>query len=107
MPRSSSTPRSRTAIAPVRAPSPVRTVTTVAAAPSLGETFKHSIAAGVGSSIGHRIVGSILGPPRVEVASASCGDLSRYREELSACLKDGGDCQTHVAALERCLKGGQ
>lgn len=85
-------------------PAPSRPVTTVAT-PSLGETFKHSIAAGVGSSIGHRIVGAVLGPPRIEVASATCGELPKLREELSACLKGDGSCEPHVAAVERCLKG--
>lgn len=105
MPRSSPSSRSSPVRHVATPPAPSRSITTVAA-PSLGETFKHSIAAGVGSSIGHRIVGAILGPPRIEVAAATCGELPKLREELSACLKGGDSCEPHVAAVERCLKGG-
>ena len=107
MPRTSNKPAS------IRHPShrlqspPAPTVSI--ASPSLGETLKHSIAMGVGSSIGHRIVGGILGAPTVAVQQsipATCSELPALRESLKACLRDGGVCSTELNAIERCLKGG-
>ena len=77
------------------------------APPTLGETLKHFIAMGVGSSLGHRIVGGILGAPTVAVqaAPATCSELPALRESLTACLRGGGVCSTELNAIERCLKG--
>ena len=84
---------------------PVPTVSI--APPTLGETLKHSIAMGVGSSVGHRLVGGILGAPTVAVqaAPATCSELPALRESLTACLRGGGICSTELNAVERCLKG--
>ena len=37
--------------------------------PSFLQTMKEGVALGVGSSIGHRIIGSIFGPPSVAVST--------------------------------------
>lgn len=73
------------------------------APPSLGDTLKHSVVMGIGSSIGHRIVGTVLGP--VSHTVASCPELPSLRERLTTCLKEGGACNGEVNAIERCLKG--
>ena len=57
----------------------------VAQKPSFLQTMKEGVALGVGSSIGHRIVGSILGPATVVTQSVNKND------EYEQCMKDNND----------------
>jgi len=58
---------------------------TVAEKPSFLQTMKEGLALGVGSSIGHRIVGSILGSANPAVLSINKND------EYEQCIKDNND----------------
>jgi hypothetical protein len=51
--------------------------------PSFLQTMKEGIALGVGSSIGHRIVGAVLGPSHIPVVVKN--------EEYEKCIKDTND----------------
>lgn len=53
--------------------------------PSFLQTMKEGLALGVGSSIGHRIVGAILG------SSAQSPTVDRKNEEYEKCMKDTND----------------
>jgi hypothetical protein len=52
--------------------------------PSFLQTMKEGVALGVGSSIGHRLIGSILGPANVAVPSVK-------NNEYEQCMKDNND----------------
>ncbi len=54
--------------------------------PSFLQTMKEGVALGVGSSIGHRIVGAILGP-----AIAHNPSVDKIKEEYDQCMKDNND----------------
>jgi len=54
--------------------------------PSFLQTMKEGVALGVGSSIGHRIVGSILGPATVNTTI-----VDKKNEEYEQCMKDNND----------------
>jgi len=69
----------------------------VAQKPSFLQTMKEGVALGVGSSIGHRIVGSILGP--ANAANAEIPSVSK-NNEYEQCMKDTND----KAACEYLLK---
>ena len=56
----------------------------VAQKPSFLQTIKEGVALGVGSSIGHRIVGSILGSPNTSLPSSK-------NYEYEQCMKDNND----------------
>lgn len=51
--------------------------------PSFLQTMKEGVALGVGSSIGHRIIGSILGPAHLSGPSIN--------NEYEQCMKDNND----------------
>lgn len=51
--------------------------------PSFLQTIKEGVALGVGSSIGHRIVGAILGTTHTP--------LNTKNEEYEKCIKDNND----------------
>jgi len=59
----------------------------VAQKPSFLQTIKEGVALGVGSSIGHRIVGSILG--HANVANTPLPSSKNY--EYEQCMKDNND----------------
>jgi len=52
--------------------------------PSFLQTMKEGFALGVGSSIGHRIVGAVLGPSNIPV-------VVKKNEEYEKCIKDNND----------------
>jgi hypothetical protein len=52
--------------------------------PSFLQTIKEGVALGVGSSIGHRIVGAILGTTHVPA-------VDRRNEEYEKCIQDTKD----------------
>ena len=54
--------------------------------PSFLQTMKEGVALGVGSSIGHRIVGAILGPATIQKP-----DVDTKKEEYEQCMKDTND----------------
>jgi hypothetical protein len=55
----------------------------IAQRPSFLQTMKEGLALGVGSSIGHRIVGAVLGSPHTPVNTKN--------EEYEKCMKDTND----------------
>jgi hypothetical protein len=60
--------------------------------PSFSQTVKEGVALGIGSSIGHRIVGFFMGPPRSEtIHSQTVIIKSRKQEEYEQCMKDHND----------------
>lgn len=52
--------------------------------PSLFQTVKEGVAFGVGSSIGHRIVGAFMGPSNVQAKD-------KRQDEYEQCLKEHDD----------------
>ena len=52
--------------------------------PSFLQTMKEGVALGIGSSIGHRIVGAVFGSPRVPTVDTK-------NEEYEKCIKDTND----------------
>jgi len=69
----------------------------VAQKPSFLQTMKEGVALGVGSSIGHRIVGSMLG--HANAANTSPPSVAK-NHEYEQCMKDNTD----KAACEYLLK---
>jgi len=57
--------------------------------PSFLQTMKEGVALGVGSSIGHRIVGAIMGPPVIQTSQVQTVDTKK--EEYEQCMKDTND----------------
>ena len=57
----------------------------VAQKPSFLQTMKEGFGLGIGSSIGHRIVGSILGSTNISTSSVIKND------EYEQCMKDNND----------------
>ncbi len=55
--------------------------------PSFLQTMKEGVALGVGSSIGHRIVGAIMGP----LQSSQVQPVDKKKEEYEQCMKDTND----------------
>jgi hypothetical protein len=57
--------------------------------PSFLQVMKEGVALGVGSSLGHRIVGAIMGPTQIQA-------VDKKQEEYEKCMKeydDRGVCQ--------------
>jgi len=54
--------------------------------PSFLQTMKEGVALGVGSSIGHRVVGALLGPATVQNPI-----VDKKNEEYEQCMKDNSD----------------
>ncbi len=54
--------------------------------PSFLQTMKEGVALGVGSSLGHRLVGSIMGPSIVQKPI-----VDKKQEEYEQCMKDNDD----------------
>ena len=63
--------------------------------PSFSQTVKEGVALGIGSSIGHRMVGFFMGPPHSQTVIIK----NRKQEEYEQCLKDHND----KAVCERIL----
>ena len=62
----------------------------VPTAPSFGQTMKEGFGLGVGSAIAHRVVGSILGAPTVNVTQASAPishPCDKERVAFESCMK--------------------
>jgi hypothetical protein len=57
--------------------------------PSFLQTMKEGVALGVGSSIGHRIVGAVMGPPIIQTSQVQTVDTKK--EEYEQCMKDTND----------------
>lgn len=122
--RSASPRRSVRSSTPARLSPPSRPISITApapmaipAAPSFGQTIKEGFGVGIGVSIADRLVGSVLGPRKVEVAAAPAAPvavtapLQPCREQeslLNSCLqktKEGGfGCMTEVQAYQDCLQ---
>jgi len=56
--------------------------------PSFLQTMKEGVALGVGSSIGHRIVGAVLGPV---IQRSEVQPVDNKKEEYEQCMKDNND----------------
>jgi hypothetical protein len=54
--------------------------------PSFLQTMKEGVALGIGSSIGHRLVGGIMGPSVVQKPI-----VDKKQEEYEQCIKDNDD----------------
>jgi hypothetical protein len=53
--------------------------------PSFLQTMKEGVALGIGSSIGHRMVGAVMGAPAVKIPSAE------NNVEYEKCIKESND----------------
>lgn len=85
MPRRSSSPTMpQMKITPVKIPEHRNLPAVIPERPSFLQTMKEGVALGVGSSIGHRIVGSIMGPSIVQT-------VDKKQEEYEQCMKDNND----------------
>lgn len=66
-----------------------------APAPTLGQTVKEGFGLGLGSAVAHRVVGAVLGPPKVEMIKpqqshdlwARCLEQTHYDTEKCAPFK--------------------
>lgn len=85
MPRRSSSPTKRNITTmPIRIPEHRNLPALIPQKPSFLQTMKEGVALGVGSSIGHRIVGAIMGPPVIQTVDTK-------KEEYEQCIKDTND----------------
>ena len=87
MPRRSSSPpiqQRKITTMPIRYPEHRNLPALIPQKPSFLQTMKEGVALGVGSSIGHRIVGAIMGPSIVQTVDKS-------KEEYEQCIKDNND----------------
>jgi hypothetical protein len=75
--RSSNPPLHERKLAPMKMPA------IIPQRPSFLQTMKEGVALGIGSSIGHRIVGAVLGTPHAPVNTKN--------EEYEKCVKDTND----------------
>jgi len=74
---------------PIRVPQHRNLPALVPEKPSFLQTMKEGVALGVGSSLGHRIVNSFMGPPTIKVET---------NKEYDACMKEYNDtalCKEH------------
>jgi hypothetical protein len=67
---------------PIRVPEHRNLPALVPQKPSFLQTMKEGVALGVGSSLGHRIVNSFMGPPTIKV---------EINKEYEACMKEYND----------------
>ena len=69
-----------------------------APAPTLGQTIKEGFGLGLGSAVAHRVVGAVLGPPKIEMVTvpapkqsydlwARCLEQTHYDVEKCASFK--------------------
>lgn len=87
MPRRSSSPpiqQRKITTMPIRYPEHRNLPAIIPQKPSFLQTMKEGVALGVGSSIGHRIVGAIMGPSIVQT-------IDKKQEEYEQCMKDNND----------------
>lgn len=54
--------------------------------PSFLQTMKEGVSFGIGNSLGHRLVGAILGPSTVQTPK-----VDKKHEEYEQCMKDTND----------------
>jgi hypothetical protein len=54
--------------------------------PSFLDTMKDGLSFGIGNSLGHRVVGAILGPSTVQIPT-----VPKKNEEYEQCIKDTND----------------
>lgn len=88
MPRSSSPSKPRTITTmPIRYPEHRNLPALIPQKPSFLQTMKEGVALGVGSSIGHRIVGAIMGPSQTSQVQT----VDKKKEEYEQCMKDTND----------------
>ena len=88
MPRSSSPSKPRTITTmPIRYPEHRNLPVLIPQKPSFLQTMKEGVALGVGSSIGHRIVGAIMGP----LQTSQVQIVDTKKEEYDQCMKDTND----------------
>ena len=86
MPRRSSSPSKGRNITtmPIRIPEHRNLPAIIPQKPSFLQTMKEGVALGVGSSIGHRIVGAVMGSPVIQT-------VDNKKEEYEQCMKDNND----------------
>jgi len=86
MPRRSSSPSLyEKKTAPMKMPQHKNLPAIIPQRPSFLQTIKEGVALGVGSSIGHRIVGAVLGSSTPHIP------LNTKNEEYEKCMKDTND----------------
>ena len=83
MPRRSSSPSLYEKKVTPRIPEHTNLPAIIPQRPSFLQTMKEGLTLGVGSSIGHRIVGAVLGTPH--------NPLNTKNEEYEKCMKDTND----------------
>jgi hypothetical protein len=90
MPRSTTpSKQSKITTMPIRVPQHRNLPALVPEKPSFLQTMKEGLALGVGSSLGHRIVNSFMGPPTIKVETNT---------EYETCMKEYNDtalCKEH------------
>lgn len=74
---------------PMRIPEHGNLPAIISQKPSFLQTMKEGVALGVGSSIGHRIVGAMMGPSIVQTNQVQIVD--KKQEEYEQCMKDNND----------------
>jgi hypothetical protein len=72
---------------PIRIPEHRNLPALIPQRPSFLQTMKEGVALGVGSSLGHRIVGAIMGP----LQTSQVKTLDTKKEEYEQCMKDNND----------------
>jgi len=87
MPRSSSTSKRNVTTMPIRIPEHRNLPALIPEKPSFLQTMKEGVALGVGSSIGHRLVGAIMGP----LQTSQVQPVDKKKEEYEQCMKDTND----------------
>ena len=82
------------------APTPSAWYSAPAPAPTLGQTVKEGFGLGLGSAVAHRVVGAVLGPPKIETVAAPkqshdlwarCLEQTHYDVEKCAPFKPAAD----------------
>ena len=89
MPRNSSSPslhEKKIITMPIRIPEHRNLPAIIPQKPSFLQTMKEGVALGIGSSIGHRIVGAFMGPAIVQTPV-----VDKKQEEYEQCMKDTND----------------
>ena len=84
MPRSTSPSKQRNM--PIKYPEHRNLPALIPQKSSFLQTMKEGVALGVGSSLGHRLVGSVMGPTIIQKPS-----VDNKQEEYEKCMKDNDD----------------
>lgn len=110
MPRSSTPSRSSSVpMRPKYKPSSIVPYTPSVSQPTLGDTVKQGFGLGVGSGLGHALIGRMFGgigsPTTPTVSPSQKEPCEMERKSFDNCLLNNSDvCYNHQMALTQCLK---